>query len=77
MLLALGAVVYFFPTVVALFRGVRWDGVFVVNLLLGWSVLGWIVALVMACSLSPRPGRPRPRWISGRLRDIPAHRRPY
>ena len=25
-------------------------GVFLVNLLLGWTIIGWVVALVMACA---------------------------
>lgn len=29
-------------------------GIFVVNLLLGWTVIGWIVALVMACGTEPQ-----------------------
>ena len=41
---------YWVPTVVAVIRHVRSTGsVVVVNLLLGWTVIGWIVALAMAC----------------------------
>ena len=40
---------YMLPWAVAAFRGNRnaWT-VFWVNLLLGWTVIGWIVALVMS-----------------------------
>lgn len=42
---------YMLPWMVAALRGKsnHW-GVFVVNLLLGWTILGWVVALVMACT---------------------------
>ncbi|WP_405403633.1 superinfection immunity protein [Streptomyces sp. NBC_01104] len=40
---------YFVPVFVAFSRGVPNKGsVFVVNLFLGWTVVGWIVALAMA-----------------------------
>ncbi|WP_455402909.1 superinfection immunity protein [Streptomyces bambusae] len=40
---------YFLPTLVAITRGVPNTGsVIVVNLFLGWSVVGWVVALAMA-----------------------------
>lgn len=43
------AAIYFIPTIVATSRKVTNAGsVFVINLLLGWSVIGWIVALAMA-----------------------------
>lgn len=46
--------VYMAPSVVALRRGVtnRWS-VVVVNLLLGWTVVGWAVALAMAVRDKP------------------------
>lgn len=40
---------YFIPTAVAFGRGVPNKGsVLVVNLFLGWSVVGWVIALAMA-----------------------------
>lgn len=46
----LAALAYWTPTFVALIRGVRNTGsVIVVNLFLGWTVIGWIVALAMSC----------------------------
>lgn len=40
---------YFVPAFVAFSRGVPNKGsVFVINLFLGWTVVGWIVALAMA-----------------------------
>lgn len=39
--------IYFFPTLVALVRKKRNVGaIFALNLLLGWSFVGWVIALV-------------------------------
>lgn len=48
--------VYFVPTLVAFTRGVSNSGsVFVLNLFLGWTLVGWVVALAMAArSTEPR-----------------------
>jgi T4 superinfection immunity protein len=44
-------VMYFLPIFVAYGRGkVNAGGVVIVNVFLGWTVLGWIVALAMAAS---------------------------
>jgi hypothetical protein len=44
-----GFILYFLPTLVALLREKRDKlSIFLVNLFLGWSVIGWIVALVWA-----------------------------
>jgi Superinfection immunity protein len=47
---------YFLPTIIAIVRKMPNTGsVFVVNLFLGWTFIGWIVALVMAAgSAQPR-----------------------
>ncbi|HKT87328.1 MAG TPA: superinfection immunity protein [Candidatus Sulfotelmatobacter sp.] len=40
---------YFLPSLIALIRGKRDTlAIFLLNLFLGWSVIGWIVALVWA-----------------------------
>lgn len=40
---------YFLPSLIALVRGKRDTlAIFLLNLFLGWSVIGWIVALVWA-----------------------------
>ena len=40
---------YFAPTILALLRGKRHPGAtVVVNLFLGWTFIGWVVALAMA-----------------------------
>jgi hypothetical protein len=49
-----GTVMYFLPSIVALARSKR-DllAIFLLNLFLGWSVIGWIVALVWAVRPDP------------------------
>ncbi len=44
-----GTVMYFLPSIIALARSKR-DllAIFLLNFFLGWSVIGWIVALVWA-----------------------------
>jgi len=44
-----GFVMYFLPSIIALARSKR-DllAIFLLNLFLGWSVIGWIVALLWA-----------------------------
>ena len=39
---------YMLPWAIAAVRAVRHWSVFWVNLLLGWTIIGWVVALVMA-----------------------------
>jgi hypothetical protein len=47
---------YLIPTFIALLRHHHnVSGVFLVNLLVGWTGLGWIAALVMACLPGPKP----------------------
>ncbi len=44
---------YFLPTIVAVVRKVTNQGsVAVINCLLGWTLVGWAVALAMACRTS-------------------------
>jgi hypothetical protein len=44
-------VVYFLPSVIAGGRGHKnYNAILLLNLLLGWTLLGWIVALVWAAT---------------------------
>lgn len=46
---------YWTPTIIALLRKIHGFGqVVVVNLFLGWTAIGWIIALVMAFRHVPR-----------------------
>lgn len=42
-------VAYWLPTIVAAIRGVNLGRVAVLNFLLGFTVIGWVIALVLAC----------------------------
>jgi len=49
------AAFYFLPTVVALCRGhLSALGIFLLNAIFGWTWIGWIVALIWACSGSTK-----------------------
>lgn len=46
---------YWLPTIVAIVRQARSAlGVFIVNLLFGWTVLGWFAALIWALAADNR-----------------------
>jgi Superinfection immunity protein len=52
----IGASLYFVPWIVAGIRHVpNLGSVIVINLFLGWTVIGWVVALAMACRSLPQP----------------------
>ncbi len=52
--LLFACLMYFLPTIIA--RDKSDAGlIFVVNLLLGWTVIGWIVAFIWACAADTRP----------------------
>lgn len=46
------AFLYFLPTIIGRKKS-NFTSIFLVNLLLGWSLIGWIVAIVMATSKDP------------------------
>jgi hypothetical protein len=49
-------ILYFLPTIVALNRHLPWTtAIIILNVLLGWTVLGWVGALVW--SAMPVPAR--------------------
>ena len=65
-------IVYLLPSIIALCRWVQQKPtILLVNILLGWTVFGWIITLAMACRARPEapavlhpgylpPGSPRP-----------------
>jgi hypothetical protein len=51
LLFILAVALYFVPTLLAVYRyHPNWGSIFVLNIFLGWTGLGWVVALAMACS---------------------------
>lgn len=58
----IGALVYFLPTFIAVRRQHRNAvPILLVNLFLGWSFLGWLVALIWSTTDNVHP-RDRDRW---------------
>lgn len=52
----LGVAIYFLPTLIAAARQTHNSvGIFFLNLLLGWTGIGWIIALIIALCSSPWP----------------------
>jgi len=47
--LVLSALLYFLPTIIGRHNSDS-VGIFIVNLLFGWTVIGWFIALIWACS---------------------------
>jgi hypothetical protein len=53
---ALFLVPYFLPTIVAIMRNkTNAGGIFVLNFLLGWTIIGWVGSLIWALSSDTRP----------------------
>jgi hypothetical protein len=49
--------VYLFPTYLALVRKhVDWQGVLFVNILIGWTIVGWFILLVWALDTDKTAG---------------------
>jgi hypothetical protein len=58
LLIPFGAI-HFLPTIIAALRdGRSVVGIFLLNLLLGWTVIGWVIALIWAL-------RDEPKWAYG------------
>jgi hypothetical protein len=50
-MLIVAVLLYFLPTVVALSRGhLSALAIFFLNLLLGWTVIGWFIAFIWSCT---------------------------
>jgi Superinfection immunity protein len=58
---------YFLPTIVGRHKHDAL-GIFVINLLFGWTMIGWIIALLWACAAEPCvPVHYLPVMASGRF----------
>ncbi|MFB7214595.1 superinfection immunity protein [Streptomyces sp. NPDC056255] len=55
LLAIVGIAVYFLPFFIAAGRGVNTGSVFVINLFLGWTFIGWVVALAMSMGTRRTP----------------------
>jgi hypothetical protein len=54
LLLPFGAI-HFLPTIIAALRHSRHVvGIFLLNLFLGWTVIGWVIALIWAITSEPK-----------------------
>lgn len=54
---------YFLPTIIGRHKADA-TGIFLVNLLFGWTVIGWFIALIWACSAE--------RYVPVQVRAVPA-----
>ena len=45
---------YFLPSIIG-HKKRDFTGIFILNLLLGWTVIGWVAAMVWACAAGDRP----------------------
>lgn len=67
--LAVLVIVYFLPGIIATNREhASAGGIWVLNIFLGWTLLGWVVALAWACAHSPA----EPSTPAGRTPAAPA-----
>jgi len=52
--LVFSVLLYFLPAIIGRHKRDA-AGIFLVNLLLGWTVIGWIIALIWACTSEDYP----------------------
>jgi len=53
-LVTLAILLYFLPTIIG--HNKRHVGaIFLLNFFLGWTIVGWLLALIWACTPDPRP----------------------
>jgi Superinfection immunity protein len=50
-MLIVATLLYFLPTLIALIRGhLSGLAIFLLNLFLGWTLIGWLIALIWSCT---------------------------
>ena len=52
--LAFSVLLYFLPAIIGRHKRDA-AGIFLINLLLGWTVIGWVIALIWACTSEDYP----------------------
>jgi hypothetical protein len=74
--MAVALVIYFFPAILAHIQDTHnKDGITFLNLILGWTVVGWIICLFMACGCARTPEQHKSlptRDCAEQLRDLAA-----
>jgi len=64
-----GLLVYFVPAIVAWKRGVSGSGIlFMLNCLIGWTVLGWMAMLVWAAAGDTHPAEAYRRHLARQIK---------
>jgi hypothetical protein len=53
-ILSLLTLIYFLPTIVATNRGHHFSGIFALNLLFGWTGIGWVAMMLWALLSYPK-----------------------
>ena len=72
-LLVVGLIFYCLPSIIAFSRQPPNSGsIYVVNLLLGWTIWGWVTSLAMAVRTIPRAARPVVRRSVMGVECVPA-----
>jgi hypothetical protein len=61
--LSFSILLYFLPTIIGRHKADA-TGIFLVNLLFGWTVIGWFIALIWACSAE--------HYVPVQVRAVPA-----
>ncbi len=56
-------ILYLLPSIVEIKRGTKYtSGIFLLNLLLGWTILGWIASLIWAVSAPIETDKSKRGW---------------
>ena len=61
LLLLVSLLFYFLPAFMAYRRNRQPAAVFILNLFFGWTLVGWVAALIWAASNGPQAAQPEPR----------------
>ena len=59
---------YFLPPIIAEMRGANSGGLFLLTMLVGWTVIGWFICLIMAFVVEGRTTRLHRQVLEAQLR---------